>query len=672
MFTEREVHQLRRITVGALVLALGISAFAAVPASAETGGGGITVTFNGHPVLFDVTPQIMNSRTMVPFRKIFEAMGAKVSYDGDTRTVTGIRGNTTVTLQIDNTSAQVNGNSTELDAAPTIVSGRTLVPVRFIAESMGVEVTWDGDNRVVKLVDRNYPHRGGTIQLAEWSAPKGKFNPLVQLSAYDAYITTAVFDQLVLLDDKLNPYPNLASSWDISDDGLAYTFHLRHDVRFHDGVPMTAADVKFSFEGIMHPDYGGNQNTGFDGMVGYDAYHSGKASEVTGLKVLDDYTVRFQMTAPNASFFMNSLVPASIIPQHLWGSVPVADWGTSKDPANAHPIGTGPFMWGSVAANQFYELVRYDAYHLGAPYADRLIWKVLPQETGVAYLQTSEVDIADVKPADLAKMSTYSNITTDEIQDLSYQAFWMNTRRGPFSEKTVRQAADFAINKPAIINDLLKGHASQMYTTIHPLTWAYTDDVEHYDFNPDKAKALLDSAGWVAGASGIREKNGQKLHIAMYYPTGNPVRMQFAPMIAKWLRDVGFEVDLQKVDFTSLINRTSNSPFDFDAALYGYTVAVDPDQLWMWSKEQIGDGLNNATGWTNPDAESLLHRAVATSDIDQRKALYTQWSKIYAEEVPTVLLYGDNKLYGVNNRVHNFKPGPNNYYWNAYEWWVDG
>lgn len=667
---------MRRLAVLALVSALCLTVFAATPISAKTVvGGGVNVTFNGHPVLSDVPAQIISGRTMLPFRAIFEALGATVSYDPDTQTVSGVRGSTTVQMQIGNMTATVNNSPLSMDVAPVIVNSRTLVPVRFVAQSLpGVTVDWDPNTQTAKVGDPNYPHRGGAYSIAIWSAPDNVMTPLVGSSFYDQQIVSMLFDGLFLFDNHLSPIPALASSWEVSDDNLTYTFHLRPGTTWHDGAPFTADDVKFTYEAIMNPAYLGPLNSGYDALVGYDAYHNGKASEVTGIKVIDANTVSFTLQTVNASFFIANL-GTGIVPKHLLNNVKISDWGTSNDPYAQHPIGTGAYMWSSAALNQYYILERNPNYFLGAPYLDRVIWKVLPQDESIAYLGSGEVDMAEIQDFNsLPTLQGYSNVKVSIYPNVTYQGVWFNNRpNNLFSDKSLRQAVAYSIDRMAIINGLLKGNGTPMYTTIHPLQWAYSDDEAHYDLNPDKARALLDADGWVLGSDGVRVKNGQRLHISIRYPTGNKVRMAYAPMIKKWLQDVGFEVELKKTDFTTLLNAFQQT-FDFDIVLVGQILGnPDPDQLPAWSKDQVGPGQGNNAGWVNDTSEQLLKAAVATNDQEQRKAKYVEWQKLYGEEMPSYMIYANNEVYATSSRMHNFKPAPlvSGHIWNCWEWWVD-
>ncbi len=668
---------MNRLVNLAVTLAVLASLLVAAPAAAA-GRPVVDVRFNGHPVLFDVEPQVVNGRSLVPFRKILEAMGAEVAYDASTQEITATRSGRTVKLTIDSTTAYVDGNAVSLEVAPVLMAGRTLVPMRFLSEALGVRVDWDGDTRVANLVDNEWPKRGGTVHQAMWSEPEEKFNPIISQSYYDSLINNLVFDSLFFLDDQWQPRPSMATHWDISDDNKIFTFYLRPGIKWHDGTEFTAEDVRYTFEMLTHPDYKGPGNIGYDSLVGYDEFHAGQTAHLSGIEVLDKYTVRFTLNKVHAPF-LYSVGYTGMIARHLYCpedsysacTVPVADLGTDRDPHRTHPIGTGPYKWSKGVTSQYYELDAYDGYHLGRPYVDRLIWKVLAQETAVMHLGTGTVDVADVDRTELAVAESMDNITITEYPDLVWQYLGFNVLKEPFNDSEVRKAVAWAIDREAIVNDLIQGHASVLYTPIHPLQWAYAENVEKYPYSPEKASSLLQAAGWQLGSDGVRVKDGQRLSLELLYPSGNAVRMNTAPLIAQQLKAVGFDVTLSKLDFPTLLTKIGGN--EHQAFLLAWKInSPDPNQLDVFGKDQIGPDLNNMYNWWTAISEDLLHKGVETLDVEERMTIYEAWQQhVMNEELPVLPLYAPNRILGVNKRLHNYRPTPISELWNSWEWWVE-
>jgi len=246
----------------------------------------------------------------------------------------------------------------------------------------------------------------------------------------------------------------------------------------------------------------------------------------------------------------------------------------------------------------------------------------------------------------------------------------MNTRRGITAEKPVRQAIAYAIDRNWIIKNLMKDHASTMYGPIHPLTWAYTDDVERYDYSPQKARELLDAAGWKVGRDGIRERNGQRLKLSLMFPNvGNPIRQATAPAVQQFLKDVGIEVELQGVDWPILLDKTFDQ-HDYDMFFVGWSVGNEPDPTGLWDKASAALGGNNASGFWTDRSEELIKQGKATNDILERMEIYHEFQQIFADEMPVYIFYAVNTLLGHNERLQNFKPGPWGYLWNVEELWL--
>lgn len=655
----------KRLLATVLTAAMMIGLMA-VPAAANQHE--ITVAFNRHPISMDVAPQLVNGRTLVPFRAIFEKMGASVSYEASTRTITATRGSTTISLQIGSSTATVNGQARTLDAAPAIVDDRTMVPLRFVGEALGATVNYDAASLHINIQDPNYPRRGGTVTGALWSAPVQKLNPLINQDWYTSQVLSPIFSGFWYFNDQMAPTPDLATHWDISDDNLTITFHMRKDAKFHDGVPVTAHDMALSYYAIMHPDYKGTLNVGYDVVEGYDKYHtSGNKADLTGLRVLDDHTLQWKLTTVDATFFISNTAGFAI-PRHKYNDVPIADWGTSKDPNNVFPVGSGPFKFAQYVDGQYVLLKKNELYYRGEVYLDQFIWRVAVPDLALGLLRTSDVHFADVKIQDLDAISKVEHVSVVEYPDLVWQHLTMNLTRPVFQDKQVRKAIAHLIDRPALIDQLLQGHASSMYAPIHPLLWAYTDDVEKYPRNLSRSAELLTAAGYTRRADGWY-KDGNKLSLRLMYPSGNPVRMASAPVIQQWLAEGGIEVTLDRYDFGTLLERLDT--FDYDIVLLGWAVTPEPDPRGIYAKSQIGPELNNFGAWTTELSETLMEKAVRTLDIAERIEIYHEWQRHFADEAAVLPLYAPNTIYGVNKKFMNFRPTPVSAIWNLEEWWLE-
>lgn len=524
---------------------------------------------------------------------------------------------------------------------------------------------------------------GGTVRLAMWSSPAGVFNPIYYSDQYDANIIDLVFEGLTKYNEKLEIVPNIAERFEWSDDGKTVTFYLRKDVKFHDGEPLTAEDVYFTFMTICHPDYSGPRTYSVNRLKGYYEYH-GKIDEeastednivyeiepftadtVEGIKVIDDYTISFTAVEEYASFLED--LGYGILPAHVFEGVEVKD--IPHHEFNTKPIGTGPFKLAEYKKDQYAVLEKFDDYFEGAPKIDKIVYMIRNQETALMELESGELDICDITPQDFDMVSGWDHVDIQETMAMGYQYMAINHRRELFQDQKVRQALAYAINRQGIVDNVLQGHGAVMNAPIPPVSWAYSDDVNAYEYNVEKAKQLLAEAGWTLGSDGILEKNGKKFEVELLYPTGNAVREASAPIIKENLEAVGIKVNLQLMDFPSMREKAINN-HDFDLCLIGWGLSFDPDASFAFHSDPA-KGSWNYVGYKNERSDELLDAGVATTDMEERKEIYREWCKLVNEDLPYIFLYTQNDILAINNRVKNVKLDVRGITHNIHEWYID-
>lgn len=674
-----------------LLLAIAMVLAVVSPAAAARPEIRFPVTFNGHPVLFDVQPEIKDGRSYVPFRAIFEKMGAKIEYEASTQTITAVRGDKTVKLQIGSTTATVNGQSITLFGAPYIKDGRTLVPLRNVGEMFGADVQYDPATTKISIVDTTWPKRGGTLQLAMWNAPQGKFNPSVVQDTYGSYITGMMYDALWRYDERYTPIPAIAEAWEWSENNTKLTYYLRKDVRFFkDGRTLTADDVIFTTKSMMHPKYVGHRNVGWEDVLGYAEYTKGQgngetaedfaagivtAKPLAGIYKEDDYTVVFKLARPNAVFVLQTGIAP--VDRFAYASIPVQDWGTARDPWNYTPNGTGAFKMLDYLEGRYVKLVRNDDYYLGAPYMDAVMFRFVSADVALGEATRGTLDYFQFGANDYEAYQDLANKGVAKIieyPDMVYQLMNFNTKKGITADRTVRQAIAHAVDRPSIIANLMKGHASTLNSPLHPLTFAYNDNHSYtYQFNPAKARELLDQAGWTLGSDGYRYKDGQKLKLSLMYPgVGNQVRIKTAPVVQQNLKDIGIELELFGYDWPTLLTKTFDQQ-EFDLFFIGWGLTADPDPTGLWDKASTAPGGNNPSGWWTERSEELIKLGLSTPDIETRMEYYWEFQEIFMRDMPALPLYAANTLVYYNPRVNGVRPGPWGEFWNLNEWWfTDG
>jgi len=496
---------------------------------------------------------------------------------------------------------------------------------------------------------------GSVLRYAVESSPKGLFSPLLSNTTYDNNVNNLVYSPLVLLDENNEFKPGLAEKYEFSDDNLTLTFNLRKDVKWHDGEDFTADDVAFTFTSIADPKYTGSRFNEISKIVGAQDYHDGKANSISGIKVIDKYTISFTYTKVYAPALSN-FSQRGIIPKHIWSKVAIADWDKQTDLLNK-PIGTGPFKLTDFKADQYVELVKNDTYFGGTPKIDKFIFKVTNTETELSELAKGDLDVVELSSTNEEDLKTLKDagIEIEEKPSANYQFMTMNSNREFFKDKKVRQAITYAINRKGMVDSLLGEHGQVINTPISLAGWAYPESgLNSYDYSVDKAKELLKEAGWSEN-NGVLEKDGKKFEVDLMVPTGNKVREQSAPIIQQNLKDVGITVNISTMDVASAMAKTKGQG-DYDMGLLGFTLEVDPgDADRYWASSTANNSQFNFSNFINSQSDELIDKAASTIDRNARKEIYAKWGQLLNEEAPDVFLYSQNALRAHNPKLQGYK-----------------
>lgn len=480
-------------------------------------------------------------------------------------------------------------------------------------------------------------------------------NPFLSTDVYSAIINGFIFDSLVRADpDTGAPYPWLAQKWDVSADGLTYTFHLRTDVKWQDGQPFTADDAKFTYETILDPKTQTVRKSLYD--------------KVKAFTVVDPHTLQVELKQVYCPFLISSMT-MGIVPKHLLQNSP----DINKDPFNTKsPVGTGPYKFVEWASGDHVTLQANPDYWGGAPKIGQFIYKVVPNATVVAQqLKTGEIDMAGIEPKDLADLQKQPNLNVVSTAALNYEYVGYNEARPLFQDKSVRQALTYALNRQAMIDKILFSQGSILNAPMPASSWAYNPSVPSYAFDPAKAKAVLKAAGWALGSDGVQQKNGQPLKFTAIYSSNSQQLGQIMTVAQQQWKDIGAAVDLKPMDFDALLD-VVNKTRDFDAVSLGWSLGLDPDQTSIWSSDQIKSGFN-FIAYKSATVDKLLQEGVSLPGCDQakRKAIYGQFQQTIAEDQPYTFLYSPTTLTVVNKRVHGTHITPFTTFWNIQNWTVD-
>jgi len=483
-------------------------------------------------------------------------------------------------------------------------------------------------------------------------------NPL--LATYnqaDQDLVALLFNGLVQSSNTGEFEPDLASSWDVSDDGLAYLFKLRQDVQWHDGMPFTANDVLFTVSILQYPDFPGAP------------YLSAIWQQVTAEKV-DDYTVRFSLSEPLPTFLSGTTI--GILPAHLLNGLTSSEFINHS--FNQNPIGTGPFKLDTINA-EFARLVPNPLYHGMSPQLKELTFRFYPtyQETLVAYDQ-EEVLGGAVPAIAMPLAQRLENLNIYNAQLSGYVLIYLNlqdTETVPFFQETeLRQALMVGLNRQALVDTALHGQGVVAYGPILPSSWAYNPAVPSIDYNPDRANSLLNRLGWAdSNEDGIRERDGQPLAFTLL-TNDDPLKIDVAHQVSQQWQQFGIAATVE-IATDDLAQRLTNH--NFQTVLAELSFFGDPDPYPLWHSTQSEGGLNFG-GWNHRQASILIEQARSFTDPGPRTDAYLEFQRIFADQLPALILYYPVFTYGVHQDVQGVQlsplVSPSDRFRNIEEWYL--
>ncbi|TYR32493.1 ABC transporter substrate-binding protein [Mesorhizobium microcysteis] len=446
-------------------------------------------------------------------------------------------------------------------------------------------------------------------------------DPHAVTATNDFRILVNMYDGLVrFADGTLEVEPALAEGWDISEDGLTYTFQLRQGVTFHDGTPFNAEAVKFNFDRMLdeaHPFH----NTGPFPL----AFFFSSVEEVTAE---DEHTVRFQLSEPFAPFLSNLAYPTGLIVSPAAVEQHGEDFGRN-------PSGTGAFMFGEWQGNQRVVVTANPDYWDGAPALEAVVFRpITDANTRVAEMLSGGLDImVEVPPDSIAQFRDAPDFQVFEQAGPHVWYLILNMKEGPFAEQAVRQAANYAINKESLVTDVLQGTAEVSAGPVPPaFAWAYNEDVQPYPYDPDRARELLAEAGY----------DGEE--IVFYVTEGgsgmlDPVAMGTA--IQADLAAVGMNVRIETYEWNTFLGQV-NPGLEGKADMAEMAwMTNDPDTLPFLTLRTAAfpdEGGFNSGYYSNPDVDELLDQARMVTDPEERAELYKEVQAIVHDEAPWVFV----------------------------------
>ncbi len=506
----------------------------------------------------------------------------------------------------------------------------------------------------------------GVLRVAVQSDFKN-LNPLLNSNTTDVFVDRLMFEPLLTADPKGNPLPMLAAAVPtvanrgISADGLTVTYHLRKNVRWSDGVPLTAADVKWSWQAIMNP----NNN-----VVSRHAY-----DDIAAIDTPDPFTAVVHLKARFSpfvnSFFAESDQPYMVAPAHVLAKYP----NINQIPFNSVPVvSDGPFKFVEWARGDHVTLARNDGFFLGKPGLEQIVIRIVPEEqTAVNLLRTHDIDyMFQASISNYPSIRTLSDIRIAWVNVNGYAYVQLNCARPFLKDPRVRLAIAYAVDKNQLVRTETFGTQLAATEDIPSWMWAFNSNVRPYPYDLTAARNLLRQAGWTPGPDGVLRKNGQRFELVLVTNNSNATRRRESLQVQAMLRKIGLDVAIKFFPGDVLFAPAGMGGIlqlgHFDLSDSGWYAGIDPDDSTQFMCENVPPSGYNYSRYCSPEMQAEQRVALTHYDRATRKAAYDRIQELLARDAPNLFIYWYRQMEPISVDFKGFDPNPVVESWNAWQW----
>ncbi|MFD1138985.1 ABC transporter substrate-binding protein [Paenibacillus urinalis] len=485
------------------------------------------------------------------------------------------------------------------------------------------------------------------------TSPAGVFNPIFASTTYDVWVNDLIFESFQGINADGTYSPRLAESIEVSEDGLQYTFKLKPDLKYTNGSPVTVNDYYLALKMYHDSSYDGQSDPLSWKIKGGQEYYDGTADEISGVTIVDDHTVEVEVTEATA-LTQVYLAGVPFIPSDYYGESYTQGNLDGVKALNDKPIGSGQYVMKSFVPGQEVVFEANPDYHLGAPKIKNVIYKTTTDETRLAMLESGEIDMdmltVDEDNVEMAQLLGFLDLNIFPTNGYGY--IGMNHTSPKFSDVKVRQALVYGLNRAEIVEAVYGKFADVINIPQSKQSWAYTEEgIETYAFDTEKAKALLDEAGWTVGADGIREKDGEKFTIDFSATADNVVVDALLPIMTANYEELGIEVVAEVLDFNAITEKAEAGNFEMFFMAWGLT--PDPDTTVYTT-----DGAQNRLGYSHPAYDELAAQGKAELDTEKRKEIYAKAYQELNATIPDILMYQRRDGWAINGRINGLEITP--------------
>lgn len=469
-------------------------------------------------------------------------------------------------------------------------------------------------------------------------------NPLFPDNSATADVISLVFSGLTKVNGKREIVADIAERWEVSDDRKTYTFYLRDNLKWHDGIPLTAKDVAFTVSLLQNPDTRSPFSANWNGVK---------------YEVLNDKTIKFILPSSYGNFLTNTTI--GILPKHRLERVKPSNLRSYE--FNQRPIGSGPYKLELLEVdNAIVELSANENYYIHKPYINKVIFQLSSNSNASieALIRRQVEAVAAVQPADVGTVEKIEGINVYRIGLPAYVGAFFNMRSPGLTKLDVRKALAYAVDRESIIRDNVNGEAIKAYYPLPAGFVGFNPNAVRYDYDLTKAKELM--------AKSVKEKLRLRL-----VTLSNSNYEKIAEQLANNWRQLGVEVEIVAVDNLELQQNYIRSR-NYDVLLYGQNLGLDSDVYSFWHSSQVNDPGLNVSAYKNTDADKLLEAGRLAKDQKYKATRYAGFVDIWAKDVPAVILYSPYYSYAQSDAVRGFNSvkisAPSDRFYNIYDWYI--
>lgn len=508
------------------------------------------------------------------------------------------------------------------------------------------------DNKVT--LDKNTNgHNGGSIIIGV-SNDVETFNPIFSESSLSQEIAHLMLLGLADLDENSEFKPELAKSWESSEDYTKLTYHLRKDTKWSDGKPLTAEDVKFTYDLLM------------DTLVA--SPRQSACDFIKNVTVVDSYTVTFEFTEAYPTQIFDTA--GEILPKHILEKVDRKE--IKNHEFGRMPVASGPFKLKKWVSQQYLELVPNENFYGRRAYIDQVIFKIVPDKTNLLMqLKSGEIDmVSDLPAAEIEPIKNEKNeLNVYQVDGRVYYYIGYNEKSEMFNDKTVRQALTMAMDRNKIIEALLYGYGRTCLGPLPPMVkWAFNDKVKEIEYNPIKSKEVLKQAGWEdRDGDGILDKDGRKFEFSLCSATGNQLKADVAVIVQEQLSKIGIKVNIEMLEWTTFIDQIQGK--NFDACINGWSTPyyVDPTPVF----HSVSTEMFNFISYANPKVDQLIEKGRVEMDQEIAAGIWKEFHQILYDDQPYTFLFWIDNAVAVKTKFKNVKPLALSSVYDLENWYIE-